>query len=347
MCLLLVGNRSVSASATIALRREKPIGTIAMEPNERIAAVAAERFHACGITATGRGRDLSRAAGISKRTLYQRFGSARTASIVAAYESPRRARLSLMFTGPDRGGGRTIPREQLDAALRAARAAGAARPSSAAARSRTPRAELADPDASRPRRRPPAQGAAAALATRSRARRRSSRIPTSSRAGSLLAVRRRAGRSARPALEATQRATPVNWRRPWSRRRSERTDPRSRLAQAVEGAAALTSERRGAHVRGVDFDRRSTVANAAIRSVRGHRLLDPSVRIAAWRWSSRFRTQPADSADLLTTSPEARASAHRAVAHPFRRRGVSLVRRRHPRSDRRPGGPILRNRFPR
>jgi AcrR family transcriptional regulator len=52
---------------------------------ERIASVAAERFHACGITATGVA-DLSRAARISKRTLYQRFGS-KDGLVVAAYES--------------------------------------------------------------------------------------------------------------------------------------------------------------------------------------------------------------------------------------------------------------------
>jgi AcrR family transcriptional regulator len=51
----------------------------------RIAAVAAERFHACGITATGVA-ELSRAAGVSKRTLYQRFGS-KHGLVTAAYES--------------------------------------------------------------------------------------------------------------------------------------------------------------------------------------------------------------------------------------------------------------------
>jgi AcrR family transcriptional regulator len=51
----------------------------------RIAAVAAERFHACGITATGVA-ELSRAAGVSKRTLYQRFGS-KDGLVTAAYES--------------------------------------------------------------------------------------------------------------------------------------------------------------------------------------------------------------------------------------------------------------------
>jgi AcrR family transcriptional regulator len=51
----------------------------------RIAAVAATEFHEHGITATGVDA-LCRAAGISKRTLYQRFGS-KDGVIVAAYES--------------------------------------------------------------------------------------------------------------------------------------------------------------------------------------------------------------------------------------------------------------------
>lgn len=51
----------------------------------RIAAVAAERFHECGITATGVA-ELSRAAGVSKRTLYQRFGS-KEGLVTAAYDS--------------------------------------------------------------------------------------------------------------------------------------------------------------------------------------------------------------------------------------------------------------------
>jgi AcrR family transcriptional regulator len=51
----------------------------------RIAAVAAERFHACGITATGVA-ELSRSAGVSKRTLYERFGS-KDGLVTAAYES--------------------------------------------------------------------------------------------------------------------------------------------------------------------------------------------------------------------------------------------------------------------
>jgi AcrR family transcriptional regulator len=52
---------------------------------ERIAALAADQFHQHGITATGVDA-LSRAAGISKRTLYERFGS-KEGLIVAAYES--------------------------------------------------------------------------------------------------------------------------------------------------------------------------------------------------------------------------------------------------------------------
>ena len=52
---------------------------------ERIAALAADQFHQHGITATGVDA-LSRAAGISKRTLYERFGS-KDGLIVAAYES--------------------------------------------------------------------------------------------------------------------------------------------------------------------------------------------------------------------------------------------------------------------
>ena len=69
-----------------------------------IAALAAEQFHEHGITSTGVDA-LSRAAGISKRTLYERFGS-KDGLIVAAYES-----LDLpvfqMFTRPGRGGRRT------------------------------------------------------------------------------------------------------------------------------------------------------------------------------------------------------------------------------------------------
>jgi AcrR family transcriptional regulator len=56
-----------------------------MDANARIAAIAAAEFHERGITATGVDA-LSRAAGISKRTLYERFGS-KDGVIVAAYES--------------------------------------------------------------------------------------------------------------------------------------------------------------------------------------------------------------------------------------------------------------------
>jgi AcrR family transcriptional regulator len=77
----------------------------------RIAAIAAERFHACGITATGVA-ELSRSAGVSKRTLYERFGS-KDGLVVAAYES-----LDLpvyrMFTAAIEHD-HDDPREQLDA----------------------------------------------------------------------------------------------------------------------------------------------------------------------------------------------------------------------------------------
>jgi AcrR family transcriptional regulator len=52
---------------------------------ERIATLAAGVFHEHGITATGVDA-LSRTAGISKRTLYERFGS-KEGLVVAAYES--------------------------------------------------------------------------------------------------------------------------------------------------------------------------------------------------------------------------------------------------------------------
>ena len=55
------------------------------QTNERIAFLAAEQFHEHGITATGVDA-LSRAAGISKRTLYERFGS-KDGLIVAAYDA--------------------------------------------------------------------------------------------------------------------------------------------------------------------------------------------------------------------------------------------------------------------
>ena len=77
----------------------------------RIAALAAEQFHEHGITSTGVDA-LSRAAGISKRTLYERFGS-KDGLIVAAYEA-----LDLpvfrMFTEAAEAASET-PRGQLDA----------------------------------------------------------------------------------------------------------------------------------------------------------------------------------------------------------------------------------------
>jgi AcrR family transcriptional regulator len=77
----------------------------------RIAAVAAERFHAYGITATGVA-DLSRSAGVSKRTLYERFGS-KDGLVTAAYESLDMP-VYRMFTAAIESD-LDDPREQLDA----------------------------------------------------------------------------------------------------------------------------------------------------------------------------------------------------------------------------------------
>jgi AcrR family transcriptional regulator len=65
----------------------KPTGTIRLvtEADRRIAELAGRLFHECGITATGV-ETLSKAAGISKRTLYERFGS-KDGLIAAAYEA--------------------------------------------------------------------------------------------------------------------------------------------------------------------------------------------------------------------------------------------------------------------
>jgi AcrR family transcriptional regulator len=65
--------------------------------DSEIASVAAAQFHEHGITSTGVDA-LARAAGISKRTLYQRFGS-KDGLIVAAYESLDRPVYD-MFTQP-------------------------------------------------------------------------------------------------------------------------------------------------------------------------------------------------------------------------------------------------------
>lgn len=81
------------------------------ETSSRIAAVAAEQFHEHGITSTGVDA-LSKAAGISKRTLYERFGS-KDGLIVAAYDA-----LDLpvfrMFTEAAEAASDT-PRGQIDA----------------------------------------------------------------------------------------------------------------------------------------------------------------------------------------------------------------------------------------
>jgi AcrR family transcriptional regulator len=80
------------------------------DTNERIAAAAAEQFHEHGIKASGVDA-LSRAAGISKRTLYERFGS-KDQLIVAAYDSLDLPVFELL-TGPAEAA-TTNPRDQLD-----------------------------------------------------------------------------------------------------------------------------------------------------------------------------------------------------------------------------------------
>ena len=82
----------------------------ATQTNERIAALAAELFHEHGINSTGVDA-LSRAAGISKRTLYERFGS-KDGLIVAAYDSLDLPVLA-MFAGAAEQAA-TTPQGQLD-----------------------------------------------------------------------------------------------------------------------------------------------------------------------------------------------------------------------------------------
>jgi AcrR family transcriptional regulator len=81
------------------------------EEEARIAAAAAAQFHEHGIVATGVDT-LSKAAGISKRTLYERFGS-KDGLIVAAYECLDMP-VFAMFTGPAEHASDT-PRGQLEA----------------------------------------------------------------------------------------------------------------------------------------------------------------------------------------------------------------------------------------
>jgi AcrR family transcriptional regulator len=77
----------------------------------RIAAAAAAQFHEHGIVATGVDA-LSKAAGISKRTLYERFGS-KDGLIVAAYDCLDKPVFE-MFTRPAEQASDT-PRGQLEA----------------------------------------------------------------------------------------------------------------------------------------------------------------------------------------------------------------------------------------
>jgi AcrR family transcriptional regulator len=78
--------------------------------NARIAELAGQQFHEHGITATGV-EALSRAAGISKRTLYERFGS-KDGLIAAAYDALD-GPVFEHITGPAERASAT-PRGQLD-----------------------------------------------------------------------------------------------------------------------------------------------------------------------------------------------------------------------------------------
>jgi AcrR family transcriptional regulator len=78
--------------------------------DQRIAGMAAKLFHEHGITATGV-EALSKAAGISKRTLYERFGS-KDGLIVAAYDALDQPAFE-MITGPAERASDT-PRGQLE-----------------------------------------------------------------------------------------------------------------------------------------------------------------------------------------------------------------------------------------
>ena len=107
----------------------RPVAT----DDARVAALAAEQFHEHGITATGVDA-LSRAAGISKRTLYQRFGI-KDGLIVAAYDALDLPVFRMLTENLASGLGR--PAAGARGILRPACHARAACRSSAAARSRT------------------------------------------------------------------------------------------------------------------------------------------------------------------------------------------------------------------
>jgi AcrR family transcriptional regulator len=78
------------------------------ESDARIADQAAELFHKHGITATGV-EALSRAAGISKRTLYERFGS-KEGLIAAAFDVKDLPVFEIYTQAAERAG---TPRDQL------------------------------------------------------------------------------------------------------------------------------------------------------------------------------------------------------------------------------------------
>jgi AcrR family transcriptional regulator len=80
------------------------------ETNTRIAALAGQLFYEHGITATGV-EALSKAAGISKRTLYERFGS-KDGLIAAAFETLDQPVFERFTTAAERSS--DDPRKQLE-----------------------------------------------------------------------------------------------------------------------------------------------------------------------------------------------------------------------------------------
>ena len=181
----------------------KPIGTMSVRDRDdaRIAALAAEQFHEHGITATGVDA-LSRAAGISKRTLYERFGS-KDGLIAAAYDGARPARVPDVH-GIGRGRSQTTPRGQLEAFF-AQLEAMVRLPEFRGCPFTNAAAELADRRPPGAQGRSPAQGADPAMDAPPRARRGRSQTPSSSSRQLMLVF---AGAQSQALLERSAAAGP-------------------------------------------------------------------------------------------------------------------------------------------
>ena len=186
-------------------------------PDDRIAARAADLFHEHGITSTGVDA-LSKAAGISKRTLYERFGS-KDGLIVAAYDSLDLPVFELL-TGPAEAAS-TTPRGQLDA-LFVQLEAMVELPEFRGCPFTNAAVGAVRPGARRARDRASAQGAAPPLDPRAPPR-SGSREPGAAFAAADARLRRRTGTGARPALAA-----------PGSRRAGRRARPRRRRGRRIE-----------------------------------------------------------------------------------------------------------------